>query len=119
MLNINLNNIEKLIFLNPEARSYLSDLLYILMQFDVYYHLPGLTSMRNRVKLNLLNALTQEHLDKLEKVFGDTVIIDRIDYKIVKNISFPLYEPPHIDKINFNNFCVYRDENTVNITFWR
>lgn len=118
MIKLNFYNIDEIIFLNSEIRNKFSDLKYIIDQWDIGYKFAGLHFVKQRAKLDMLNALQETHIDVLTKIYNDAIIIDRIDYKIIKNFSFELDDELDLPT-NSNNFCITRNKNKFSITFWR
>lgn len=122
MLVINLQNIEQLIFYDTKLRVLLPDLRHIIDQWLMSQRVPVLRSIKTSSLSDMITSLDQNHINILEKYFNDTVILDRIDYHIVKNVTLPLDADIEKDLVSceeFNNFAIGRDVEQVYISFWR
>jgi hypothetical protein len=123
MIVINLKNVEELIFQKAELRKLLPDLQHLFDQWHLSYRLPALGSLRTKSKLDLINLMSDEHIRVLEEYFQDSVVIDKLNYNIVKNILFPL----DLERLGgllsdvegFANFTISRDVDKVYISMWR
>lgn len=122
MIFINLKNIEKLILFDQEIRKLLPDLRHIFDQWLLSYRMSALGSLRQKSILDLLSSLNREHLIILEKYFGDSIHIERIDHNIVKNFKFNA-EENFVDKLSeidsFEDFTISCDSDKIYMTFWK
>ncbi len=122
MLIINLQNIEDLIFRNTEVINLLVDLRHIFDAWLLANRIPFLRSQRTKALVDLLNALRNNHISLLEEYFKDVIVLDKIDYCVIKNISLPLEFNPDQELSsfeNFGNFTLFREEDKIYISFWR
>lgn len=123
MVVISLKNIEDLVLKNGQLRKLLPDLTHLFDQWHLSCRLPTLRSMGTKAKLDLLNLMGDDHVRILEEHFQDSVVLDKLDYSVVKNISFPL----DLERLGgllsgvegFANFVVSRSADTVKLSFWR
>lgn len=119
MINLNFFNIEEIIFLNQEIRNKFLDLKHIIDQWDMGYRFAGLDFIKKRAKLDMLNSLNEDHLKVLTEFLKDSIVIDRIDYNVIKNFKFPVETVPNLEDVNISNFCVTRNKDSFSLTFWR
>lgn len=122
MLNINLQNIETLLFKNPKVKTELPELRHIFDQWLLSYRFPALTKMRKQALLDLLNTLDGTHVEKLARLFNHMVFIERLDHHIVKNLEFPLMsslESALTECEGYNNIAINRSADKLYITLVR
>jgi hypothetical protein len=122
MININLKNIEELVFKNPKVKSLFPDLRHLFDQWLLSYRFPALDTMRKQTIIDLLNALDGPHVEKLARLFGDMVYIEKLDHHIVKNINFSTNESIERELTkhgSYTNIALSRSANQVYITMWR
>jgi hypothetical protein len=122
MIQINIKNIEELIFKNNQAKGLLPELRHIFDQWFLSYRIPALNTMRKQAKIDLLNSLNGEQIEKLARLFDDLVFVDKLDYHVVKNLSFPIDSPIERELTNYesySNIAISRNEDQLYITMWR
>ena len=122
MLVVNLQNVEELIFQDNNVRQLLPELRHLFDQWMLSKRIPSLRSLRLQSFMDLLNGLSADHIAKLEEYFEDGLVIDKLDYHIVKNLTLPLEFDPDkelVDCKGYNSFAVTRDAEQVYISFWR
>lgn len=122
MVLLNLENVEELIFLDSTVRTLLPDLRHIFDQWLLSKRVPTLRSLRLRSLMDFLNSLTPTHVRKLEEYFHDSLALDKLDYRIVRNTTLPLgfnADKELSDFVGFGNFTMSRDAERVYISFWR
>lgn len=112
---INFFNIEEIIFFNKKLYPLLNNLRNILDSWQIGYRF-NLDNLRKQAKLDLLANL-KDYLPILEEFFKDSIILEDIQYNIVKNIELPIEDS--CLNINFDNLCVSRDKDKIYLTFWR
>lgn len=117
MLVLNLHNVEDLIFYDRKVHKLIPDLQHIIEQWLLAQKVGYMHAQRKKALLDMLNSLNENHLRILGMYFNHTIIIDKIDYHIVNNYSFP------IDEVKFDgfskNFTISRDQDRVYITDWK
>lgn len=119
MLLINLQNIEELLFYNTEIKGMLPELSHIFDQWLISQRIPAMRSLKIQALLDLMNGLTEENIQLLSEYFGETVSIDKLDYKLTHHLSLPL-DGQTKKLINLSgNFAVSRDCNQIYISFWK
>jgi len=122
MLVINLSNVESLIFRDAKVRALLPELRPAFDQWLMAQRIPYLRSIRRRSLMDVINSLSHEHVAILEEHFQDSVVLDKIDYHIVRNLTAPVMEFEkelnQLDSI-FQNVAISRDEGSVYLSSWR
>jgi len=123
MIVINLQNVEELIFFDKETYKLFPDSKVYFDQWMLAQRIPSLRSLGKRSVIDFLNSITNEEMEALERYFEDSVVLELIDYHIVKTHSFNVddveKELNSASIVGYNNFNVSRNKNIVNITFWR
>lgn len=123
MININLKNVEELLLKNPNFKSLFPELRYIFDQWLLSYRFPALDKMRKQALLDLLTTLDGTHVEKLAKLLGDMVFIDKINSHIVKNLKFPIdsfsIERELTNYYSYNNIAISRNADQLYLTIWR
>lgn len=120
-MKINLSNVEEVIFRDREVQKLLPEFAPNFDQWRLAQRVPGLKQMGKRAVIDILKAMSGEHIEKLENYFQDSIILDSIDERIVVNKSAPLelLEKELCEISGFQDFCLYRDQDQVHISFWR
>lgn len=123
MIVINLKNVEDLILKKAELRKLMPDLSHLFDQWHLSCRHPALRSMGTKAKLDLINMIGADHISVLNEHFQDSVILDKLNYDIVKNVSFPV----DLDRLGgllsnvegFANLAISRDADYVYVSLWR
>jgi len=121
MITINLKNIEELIFNNPNARTLLPELRHLFDQWLLSYRFPALNTMRKQAIFDLLNSLDGVQVEKLARLFGDMIFVEKLDYHFIKNLNFPI-DSIERELTNYNsyvNIAISRNDNQCYLTTWR
>ena len=118
MRTLNSDNVEELIFYDQKLHLLVPELLPLIQQWQITQRVPGLTSLRRKTVLDMLNSLTEQHLAALEIYFGEPVRVERLDYQVVKNIEGSL-DMSMSDVEGFKHLVVSRNEDRLYITMWR
>lgn len=122
MMVINLQNIETILFKNPEVKLILSDLRHIFDQWLLSYRSPALTRMRKQSLIDLLNNLNSTHIEKLAKLFKSVIFIEKLQNRLVKNLDLSIMDTVENVLANYNgynNFAISRNADKLSITFVR
>jgi hypothetical protein len=121
MLEINLNNVEKLLFYNRKAQTLLPEHTHLFDQWRLSRFLPAMRPVSKRAVLQLLQSITDDQLARLSKHFGMPVTLDTVENKLVKNLEFSLDDAElgmnETDMFPF--MSISRDRNNVYISNWR
>lgn len=116
MININLQNVEELIFFNNEIQTILPDFLPLFQQWKSAIRASYLRSLRKNLCLELLNNLNTEHIKNLKEYFKEDVCISKINHRIVRNYKISLFD--NINELEFKNIAISRDADNIYITSW-
>jgi hypothetical protein len=120
-MELNLNNAEELIFHDREVQKLLPEFQYLFNQWKFAFTNPGFRSMRKKSVMDLLDKLTDEHVEILENHLQSEIAVKKIDYHIIKNCEFGLDEAQSEIKgmEGFPYFSISRDKDHVYLSFWR
>jgi len=120
-MHLNLHNTEELMFHDKEVQKLLPEFQDLFNQWKFAFVTPGFKALGKKSVMDLLNGLTSEHVEILEKHFKSKVTISKMDYHVVRNCKFELTEVELGLKNmeGFPYFCVSRDKEQVYISFWR
>ena len=120
-MEINLNNIEELIFYDKKLYKLLPEFKHFFDQWILAKRHPELRQLGRRSVIDLLNSLENEHIAILDNYFNAKVTLDKLDYHLVQNYDFNLNEAE--EKLSelkgFSNFSSYRNGDRLYISFWR
>ena len=121
-MEINLQNIEDLIFFDRNLQELFPEFRPLFDQWKLGLRLPSLQLMGRQAIISLLNALTTEHIQKLEEYFGQAIVLNKLDNRLVHNYTSNLEEGLErqlCQFANFKEFSVYRNKEQIYISFWR
>lgn len=116
MIVINIQNIEDLILKNPGLHRVLDDQQHIIQQWKMSSRIPYLRSLKQKSLIDLLNSLNSDNIIKLEEYFKDTITLNKLNYKLIKNMVLE-FDAEEIDGLS--NFAITRDDKNIGVTFWR
>lgn len=121
IVEINLQNIEQLIFYDKNVQFILPEFRHFFDQWSLGQRIPALNTLAKRSVLDLLNSLNEDQIAKLEEYFKDTILVDKIDNRLVAH-----YKTSTNDENNefckfsgYRDFCLTRKGDQVSVTFWR
>ena len=122
MVEINLFNVEELIFLDKKVQKQIPEFFHLFEQYRLSKMTPALRLLGKRSVMEFLQGLKDEHLEILEGYFGNRVTLSKTDHHIVKNLVFSL-DSTELGSMKgtegYPNFCCHRDGNQVYLSFWR
>lgn len=120
MLNLNLNNIEKLVFESGVIKKF-PEFKHQYDQWKLSKMSPSLRQLGKRTLIDFVNCLQNEHISALENYFKTSITIDKLDYHTVKNYNFSTsrLEIDLNDIQGLENFTTYTDGCQTYISFWR
>lgn len=122
MLKINIKNVEELIFYNNRLKNILPDFDQLFKQWAMGKRFPKFKNLSQKSLLQFLDLIKDKHIKILEKHFDSKIKIEKLDYKIAKNLQSSIKE---IEK-NLcamegfaDNFSISRKKDQIYISFWR
>ena len=86
-MEINLKNIEEIIFFDRKIQLLFPEFRHYFDQWELGHKIPGMKSLAQRSILDVLNSLNENHLNILQNHFNQSILIDKIDYKIVAHFD--------------------------------
>lgn len=124
MIVINFSNIEELIFHDRNIQSLLSKHLFSYFeQWRLSKRFPVIKSIGKQAVLDVLNQLNESDIFALEQHFGKNIVVEKLDYSVVKNIKVPLNEADICCELckqaGFNYFSSWRDGEYLYLSLWR
>lgn len=123
MVEVNIQNIEEIIFNDSNLWKKLPDLRHIRDQWKLSQMSPVLKAMGQKAKLDFLNSSKPIHEDIISKHLGTSVTISKIDKNVVKSVELKLEDAELDLNLESENlypyFATYLKENELKITFWR
>lgn len=125
MIQINIQNVEEIIFRNDKIWRELPDLRYLREQWRMSKISPVLKALGKKSLLEFLNKIKKEHELIISKHLGTSVSFDKIDYLLVKNLELKIEEAElelnllEAKQPLYPYFSTYRKNDKIYITFWR
>lgn len=121
MLDINLNNVEELVFRDKFLQKEFPEFRSFFDQWRLAQILPAMRQMGKKAILDFMNSVRDEHLEILKNYFKQPVTVDRLDYAIVKNVDFGIFDAEReLNEFNtFPQFSICRDKSRLYISFLR
>lgn len=119
-MEINLQNIEQIIFFDKAIQELLPEFRVQFDQWMFSFRIIGLKSHGQKAVLEVLNGLTVEHLKRLEAHFGEPVLMERLNHKLVDHYNFDKDQGDKLCEFTgYKEFCLYRNKDEISVTFWR
>lgn len=124
MIILNFANVEELIFHDRSLQNLLpAEFFSLFEQWRLGIQFPALKQLGKHAILDFLNQLNEDHVEILESYFQEKIILERLNYSVVKNIVVPLEEMEACRALceisEFSYFSTWRDKDSLYITFWR
>lgn len=117
-MEINLQNIEEIIFYNKKIQSLFPEFKHLFDQWNLSKRIITLQSLGKRTIIDLLNSLNKDHINKLENYFNDKIFLDKINGNTVYNIYADINNIEN-NFSEFKDFCITRNKDKLGITLWR
>ena len=118
-MEINIKNIEEQIFFDKKIHKLFPEFRHLFDQWQLSKQFPGFGNLGNRSVLDLLNSIEEKHLRILEEYFGTTILLNKIDSRIVRHYQSELNNSELCEFSGYKEFCIHRDKDKINISFWR
>lgn len=124
MLKLNFSNIEELIFYDTEVQKLLNpELFSVFEQWRLSKRVPYLDPIGKQALLDFLNNISDDDIMVLENYFQKKIIIEKFNYKIIKNIKISLEKNDICNELckieGLPYYSTFRDQDNLYITFWR
>lgn len=121
MIELNLNNVEELVFFEKEFADFIPDFRQYYDQWRLSRMTPALRPIGNKSLIDFLCNITELQKEKIEEKFGEKIIIDAPNTKIIKFFETNCDSLEELlNKINVHGYHrFYRKGNKIFITIWR
>jgi hypothetical protein len=122
MISLNFSNVEELIFNDRVAQNALPTHYFSLFeQWRLAQQLPSLRQLGKHAVLDFLNQLNEDDIHTLEVYFDRKIMVEKLNYSVVKNLQAPLSEvcKTLCEVDGFAYFSTWRDNDSLYISFWR
>jgi hypothetical protein len=119
-MEINLKNIEEIFFFDKKLQELLPEFRHLFDQWTLSQRAVGLKALGQSSVLELLSKLNDSHKKKIEKYFDKEIFINKLNYKLVDHYDCHIESAEKLCEFSdFKDFCIYRKDNNISITFWR
>jgi hypothetical protein len=120
-MQINLSNVEELIFYNKKINKLLPEFAHCFDQWKMSKRIPALKNLGSQALIDFLAEVSSEDISKLELFFNEKVTIDKLDNQIITNQTTTCDKLQEIlcKQVDFQDFCISRKGEQVYISFWR
>jgi len=123
-VEINIENVDDLIFFNKDAKKTLPEYAYLFSQWSLGKTVPGLSHLSSRSRIEFLNNIRDIHLEKLKNIFKvDIITVKSLNTSTIKTINLKFDKVENFLNENnfdhFNEFTLSRDEKEIKLLFWR
>jgi hypothetical protein len=124
MKYVNFSNVEQLIFENTDVHHLLPPYFSnYFEQWKMGKRIPMLRQVGKRAILDFLNHIKNEHIIKLEEYFGERIIIEKLNYRNVMNLTIPIASEKICEQLcevlGHYYYNIWRDEEHLYVCFWR
>lgn len=120
-INLNLRNVEELVFQNKEIIGKLPEYRHLFDQWRLGKLSPALRQFTKKSLMDFINTIKDEHIQILEGHFGVKVTLDKLDYHTVKLIQCKIDEAEEVlnNTDGYSNFTTSREGDDIYLCFWR
>ena len=119
-MEINIQNIEEIIFLDKKAQEHLPEFRYLFDQFNLAHRASGLGQMAKHSAMELLNKIAETHLVRLEEHFGEPVFVNRLNNKLVDHYDCSVDDHGRLCEFSeYGGMALHRNMDELKFTFWR
>ncbi len=124
MLIINFLNVEKLIFEDSDLQGMLPSFMFSYFeQWKLGKRVPMLKQTGRQAMLDILEVLG-EATEVLEEYFGETVIVESLNYHAVWNLTIPLDDEKRCCEQlcqleGCPNFTTWMDDKHLYVSLWQ
>jgi hypothetical protein len=120
MINLNINNVEQLIFYDKKVQQILPEYSQVFHKWTLGIR-TGITSMAKDALLDLINKLTTDQIKRLESLWGSPVILQKLDSSTLYSFTVPIasLQERLNEMIEPWNVSFARDESQCYVCTWR
>lgn len=120
MLELNLKNVEEIIFYDKEVQLLMPDLRHLFDQYNLGIRVPGLKHVAQASVLDFMALVDETHLKAMTEYFKKTVIVERLKHTLVQHYDFNVTEDNELCKYSgYTEFSATRNKDHVSVTFWK
>lgn len=122
MIEINLQNIEELIFYNIKVQQNFPELYNTFQTWKIGNAVSSVKFLKQKAISEFCEKITDERKTKLENLLGDKIKFNILDPNLVKNYCFNLSileKELNNVKDKFEDFVVSRIADKISITLWK
>jgi len=120
-MEINIRNIEKIIFHNLNFCQCIPNMVDIREEWLVSKRNPKSSLSKRSFAFRLMELLDENSILCIESQIGEKITLLRMSDKLSDSIVCPIDSIPESICRNdwCSDLCVYREDDIINITFWR
>lgn len=119
-MEINLQNIEEIIFLDKKVQEQLPEYRYLFDQWNLAHRVSGLKQMAKHSALELMNGLGEVQLEKLQKYFGKPVFVNKLNNNLVDHYDCNIDDHERLCEFTeYGGLSLFRKGDELKFTFWR
>ncbi len=120
MLDINLGNVEELLFWDRNVQALLPELTHEFQQWTLGQQVPSLRHLGKKAVIDALNKIGK-HLEVLEQYFGSAINVEILDYGVVKDVVVGVEDAEsELCKLEgFPHLAISRIGGRIYVSTWR
>lgn len=119
-MELNLKNIEELLFFDKKAQALLPEFRHLFDQWGLGQRIPGMKTLGQRSVLELLNSLNEDHIRRLEEYLDEGILVDKLDHRLVVHHEWSAGEADGLCQYaGYRDFCLSMKGDKTYISFWR
>lgn len=120
-MNLNLNNIEEIIFYDRNVQNLLPEFRHYFDQWQLGNRIPAMKTLARRSVYEFFNSLNNEHRKILESYYNCNIILEKIDNRLCMNTELNITDVENnlCEFTGFAEINAYRTKDKVYLTFWR
>lgn len=119
-MEINLKNIEEIIFFDKKVQAILPEFKSLFDQWVLSHRVSGLKQMAQHSVIELINSLSHEHIKKLSEYFNEDVYVNKLNKKLVDHYDCNIDDTGRLCEFSeYVGTTLFRKGNELKFTFWR
>lgn len=124
MLYLNFSNVEDLVFRDRGAQGRLPTHYFsVFEQWRLSQQFSYLRELGRQAVLDFLNGVSEDEVRALEDLFGERIVVERLNYNVAVNLKIPLAAAEVCKALceveGFNYFSTWRDGDHLYVSLWR